>query len=102
MRLTLGIVLALTVTAANAQTVACLQERQVQGFDYKSDWETVAVMKNYDRFNVKFAGRCGYNKFHPQLSFDMTPGGECLMPGSILRSIDGGGCAVKEITPVSR
>jgi len=102
MKFALGIVLALTVATANAAPSTCLLERQVRGFDYKSDRETVAVMNDSRHFLIRFAGRCGYNKFHPQLSLDMTAGGECLERGNILKSIDGGGCTVSEITPIAR
>ena len=102
MRIMPGFVLALTVSAANAQTVACLQARQLEGFDYKTDREAVAIMENSDRFNVRFAGRCGYTKFHPQLTFQMPASDECFKVGSVLHPIDGGSCVVEEITPASR
>jgi hypothetical protein len=72
--------------------------RDVRTFDFRSAKETVARMSDGRSFEVRFAGRCGYTRIHPQLAFDQTASGQCLARGNLLSSYDGGACIVSRVS----
>jgi hypothetical protein len=100
MRIALCLVFALAATPALANTSSCLNMRDVRTFDFRDAKTTVAKTRDGQSFEVRFAGRCGYTRMHPQLAFDQTPSGQCLAHGNLLNSYDGGACIVKGVTPL--
>ncbi|HEY1709083.1 MAG TPA: hypothetical protein VGG10_12515 [Rhizomicrobium sp.] len=101
MRSALILAVICTVGVAHASTADCVNMRDVRDFDYKTAKLAVANMTDSRQFEVAFSGTCGYTKFHPQLGFDATPAGFCLKAGNVLRSYDGGGCIVRQITQIT-
>jgi hypothetical protein len=101
MRLALVLAVTCAAGAAHAASTDCLNMRDLRDFDYRSGKVAVANMTDSRKYEVSFSGKCGFTKFHPQLGFDATAAGYCLMPGNILRSYDGGSCIVRQVTPVA-
>jgi hypothetical protein len=71
--------------------------RDVRGFDYRDARTTVARTSDGRSYEVKFMGRCGHSRIHPQLAFNQL-NGFCLSKGNLLDSYDGGACVIRQIS----